>query len=1219
MVRAAVVVRSRLTRPGFEVVLLAVVAYLPFLLSAPGQVSADSKQALLLDPARFLAGAPYLWDSGFAAGTVTHQNIGFLWPIGPFFWLGDALGLPVWVTQRLWMGSLTFAAILGARWLLRSLGIGRAGALVGALLYAFSPYQLAYVSRMSVLLLPWAGLPWIIELTRRAARRGGWRHPALAALVVGSVSTINASAVLLVAPGPLLALAAHAARGRRPAREALGAGIRIAVLVVPLSAWWLAGLRVQGAYGLPVLQVTEHLSTVSAWSDPLDVLRGIGNWIFYGTDHLGYSIDQARSYVEDPWVLVASYAVPAMALTSAVVLRWRHRALAVALLLVGTVLAVGAWPYDDPSLYGRFFRAFGEDTTLGLALRNTPRAVPLLLVGGAMAVGAAITAIRAERPRRVLAVLAAIVVIAGAGPVWTTGYLTDRHSRPEEVPAHWREAIAQLDAADHETRILAVPGVNFAAHRWGHAVEPITPALTDRGFVAREVLPWGSAASATFLDALDRRIQLGILEPESVAPIARLFGVGDIVFRGDVDTDRFGLRGTDELWPTLLASPGLGEPATFGPAFGSETPDVAVLPVEHPLPIVRLAPRSGSVLLAGDADGMVDAAAAGLLDGRALVLLSGATDDARLDDALAAGADLVLTDTNRRRIQTWFYSIVDTRGPTEREGETLIEPSGYDARLDPLAAAGDDGRSVALQLGASADASASGGAERPESRAAAAVDGSVDTAWEIPAATAVGARWSVESDGPVALDGLVVTQLPSRDGGPRITSLRVAVGDDEPIAVELDASSRTPTGQSIPLTPTTAGRIEIEITGVDGPTADRRTDLVGLAEVASPIGTVDESVRLPVDLLARAGERSEQHGLDVVLTRLRRAPEAGRRDEEPSIDRTFSLPTARTFSLSGTARTPTIDGSNDLGRCRGDLLFVDGRPVDVRLDRRPDDAAVLDVELCAEAVHLAAGEHRITTEVGAGLRVDIDRLVLSSAPGGGPRDVGVRGRDAEDAPAVLTSVDSGRVDVTAEIETDGRAVWFVLGQSENDGWDIEVDGGSAGPRQLVDGYANGWLITPDGPGTVTVSVRWTPQRVVWAGLLVSALAAVACLVVIGGTQRAATRRAPVVPTDRPDLRAPFGTVVDGRARAGAATLSATLTGLSMAVVAGPLIGVGAAASAAVLALSRASWWLALVGISALLLGARVLERPTLAWGALALVLADVIARLVTRRWPGPPR
>ena len=107
------------------------------------------------------------------AGWVPHQHITYLWPSGPWFWLFDTLGVPDWIAHRLWLGTLFLVAGLGVRWAAGRLGIGPGGALVAALVYQLSPYVLPYVSRTSLMLLPWAGLGWIVALTVRAAGRGG--------------------------------------------------------------------------------------------------------------------------------------------------------------------------------------------------------------------------------------------------------------------------------------------------------------------------------------------------------------------------------------------------------------------------------------------------------------------------------------------------------------------------------------------------------------------------------------------------------------------------------------------------------------------------------------------------------------------------------------------------------------------------------------------------------------------------------------------------------------------------------------------------------------------------------------------------------------------------------------------------------------------------------------------------------------------------------------
>ena len=90
------------------------------------------------------------------------------------------------------------------------------------------------------------------------------------------------------------------------------------------------------------------------------------------------------------------------------------------------------------------------------------------------------------------------------------------------MPAYWTDAAAAWTPAARTPGCWRSPGSNFAAYRWGNAVDPILPGLIERGQLAREVLPQGSASSALLLDALDRRLQQGTLEPAALAPVARL-------------------------------------------------------------------------------------------------------------------------------------------------------------------------------------------------------------------------------------------------------------------------------------------------------------------------------------------------------------------------------------------------------------------------------------------------------------------------------------------------------------------------------------------------------------------------------------------------------------------------------------------------------------------------------------------------------------------------
>ncbi|MGQ0432045.1 MAG: alpha-(1-_3)-arabinofuranosyltransferase domain-containing protein, partial [Microthrixaceae bacterium] len=919
---------DRWRRPA-PLLAFAALCYLPLLATSPGKVLADTKSYLYLDPDRLLARAWSMWDPHVGLGTVTHQNIGFLWPMGPYYWAMEHLGAPDWVAQRLWLGSIVFLAGLGTRYLLRSFGWRGAGVAVGMCAYALTPYLLTISVRISAILLPFVALPWLLALTLRAIRAGGWRHPALFALVVGTAGTSNATSILLVGVGPALWVLWAAAVRDEPLGRIVAAVGRIATLTLVTNAWWIAGLSVQATNGLDVLRYTESVEVTAAASSAQEVLRGLGYWFFYGDDALGPWVGPSRPFQASPWLLVATFAVPVLALASGALARWRTRSFAVLLALVGLALAVGVYPYDDPPPFGRGLRAFLQ-SDVGMAMRSMPRAAPLVVLALSIMLAAGVHAVSRRVPKASHAIAGAVIalVVLSLPPVWQRTLVPDNLRRPESIPSYWSDAAAHLDATDDGTRVLEVPGADFAAYRWGTTVDPVTPGLTDRPIAARELVPMGSAAAANLLKAYDGRFQATLGEAPAVASIARLLRAGQILVRSDLRYEQYDSPRPGPFSTFVLGAPGLGPPTEFGrpvpnvasgPAAVIDEADltstptgrdpfpVTVLPVTGSLPIVTTKSAGAPVIVAGDGDGIVDAAAAGLIDGTELLRYSASLSTTELRDALDERAVLIVTDTNRRRAERWG-SIRFTNGYTEPAGSEPLRIDRSDARLPVFPNATDDARTIAIHRGGiTANATSYGGRNEylPEHRPAMAIDGDPSTAWRAGQDDPiVGERLELRAANPVTTSEL--TFLAPEDRVNRwITRVALRFDSGPALLVDLDERSRTGDGQTVDIGPRTFSRLSIEAVGDSAGQRARHGGLTstGFAEVSLADMRLDEAVRVPRDLLRRGGASSQDHALAVVLTRLRSAPtDAERLDEEPHLVRLIDLPTERSFTLGGTAR-----------------------------------------------------------------------------------------------------------------------------------------------------------------------------------------------------------------------------------------------------------------------------------------------------------------------------
>ena len=949
----ALVERLRRHQTAISVSVLALLAYVPALTAAPGRMPSDSKLYVYLNPGRFLADATTTLDPRQFAGWVPHQHIAYLWPTGPWFWLFETLGVPDWVAHRLWIGTLLSVAGLGVRWMTRVLGFAPLAALTAALVYQLSPYVLPYISRTSVLLLPFAGLGWIVGMTVLASLRGRWRYPAAIALVVLTVGAVNATALAMVVPAPVLWLVHAAWGGTITWRRAAGTALRTGVLCLGVSLWWIVMLVIQGRHGADVLAYSESLESVSFTSTSTEVTRGLGYWLFYVRDAYAATTTASIDHLASGRTILVGYLVLASGVLGLVVGRWQHRRFAALLFGAGIILGVGVHPIDDPSPAMSLLVGDGEGG-LALALRSSTRAVPVMLLGLALGTALLVSSIGTVRVPRVrvsprvvrlgtAAVIGAAAVVA-LPALRTGGFVDPALERDQDPPAAWLDAAAALDARPEGFRVLQVPGAEFGAFQWGYTVDQPLPALTERPLVTRDLLPLGSPAAMDLVFALDDRFQTDTIEPDAVAAVSRLLGVDTIWISGDVAYDRFRLARpevvTDELTSSAAIAAGLVDPEPYGepfvmasaipmvdnralgdPRIGVPIAPVTLVDVADPIPTVRV--KDDVVILAGSGDGIVDAAAAGVLDGTEAVLYDASIDR---DTPIVEPYRYVVTDSNRDRAHHWRSS-QDVTGFTESDDadSDVLRFESADQRLPVFASTDSDRQTVSIQDGpVTAEASSYGErfAYLPEHRPVMAVDGDPSTAWLVAdRAPAVGEFIELTVADAVSVDHVDLLQPPAGAGQRTITEVSIAVDDQVPVTHALDERSRGGDGQRIDLSAPEKGdrgggvlvRITITATTTPTPPIGEAIGGVGFAEIDVGLGATTEYIRPPIDVLGLSESATE---VDFVLTRLRTEPTDGWRDD----------PEARLARALEVSAPLTVDPT-----------------VTLRLDRRLDDRTLAEL------------------------------------------------------------------------------------------------------------------------------------------------------------------------------------------------------------------------------------------------------------------------------------
>jgi arabinofuranan 3-O-arabinosyltransferase len=727
---------------------LTLLSFAMAIVQAPGRTSFETKVNLHVDPTGFLSNVLSAWSPTGDLGHVqSGQYVGYLFPMGPWFAMGRLLGLPDWLVDRLWLGSILAIGAWGVVRLLDALlarGRGREHCLAG-FAYVFNPYVVTMSNQTTVNLVAYAALPWLLLIVHRGLRHPrDWWWPAAFALIVVSIGGgVNAATLAWLLVGPLLLVVYEATLGVRWG-AVRGFSARAIVASTGASLWWIGGVAIGGLYGSNFLPYVEQPGTIWQTTSVSEALRGMGYWVTYtGVPQASRALPvltSAPTMLFNRPVLVASLLVPALALAGFVwTRRLRYGPFFLALVLVGVGIVAAGFPEGTPLRAGLHF-VYNHFAPVRF-LRTSYKAEPLVMLGVAALFGIAWGEASRRLARRRLAPGVQIgvglaLLVVGAWPL-TTGKAVGLTSRG--VPAAWRQAATALDRElPPNSRALVLPGQLFSYYTWGGTVDPILPVLSSRPVAQRSITPFADLHATDLLWTVDRLVEQQRLYPGQLKPLLALMGVRAVVTGSDDDRLKSG-----SLDPTIaateLAAQGLRRsarrygPETKFPAPADETYPPMTLPEvrRYDLPssrgIVSVDPSGPPTIVDGSAEALAGLAAFGELPADNPIFYAGDLSGFELRGLTASGAQVVVSDTNRRRV--FVNSIVDQNlGPTVGAGDSF---SADAAVLDPFAARGANAQTAQVLTGARYIRApySPGFAQFPEHRPFAAFDGSPSTAW----------------------------------------------------------------------------------------------------------------------------------------------------------------------------------------------------------------------------------------------------------------------------------------------------------------------------------------------------------------------------------------------------------------------------------------------------------------------------------------------------------
>ncbi|SCF18260.1 arabinofuranan 3-O-arabinosyltransferase [Micromonospora chaiyaphumensis] len=886
----------------------------------PGLVVPDTKLDMALDPGGFLARATHLWTGDWQFGTLQNQAVGYFFPMGPFFLLGEAVGLPAWLVQRLWMAALLCVALTGVVRLARALDLGGPGSrLVAGAVFALSPRALSLVGTVSLELLPYCVAPWVLlPLVKGAAGGSRRRAAALSGLAVVCMGGANGAAVACaVLPAFLYVVT------RAPGRRRIRLLAWWTVAMVAATFWWLVPLLLLQRYGFPFLPYTESAAVTTGVTSLPSAVRGSTHWVGYlAVDGVPWW-RAGWALVTTPWMIVLTGLIACVGLAGLARRDLPERRF----LLVGALVGLLALTAGNLSTGGAAFASTVREVLDGplAALRNLHKfdvvlRLPLALAAAHMldTVGRIALIRRFTRPtnmapRRVALGVSAAALLAVTSGAGTAGLAAGGGFAA--LPEHWRQATGWLDRHAGEGTTLLVPGSNFAEYNWGRPLdEPVQP-LLDSPWAVRSLVPAGSAGNARLLSAIDERLASGTASPGLADVLGRL-GVRYLLVRNDLRQPVGGIAWPVLVHRTLDSASGLFRVAAFGPTVGAKPdlggawdyglhepyPAVEIYEVNRPTPRATLADAAQPLTLVGAPETLLDLSDAGVLGDRP-VILDG-------DPPAVTDGGTVLTDSLRDR-EVDFGTV---RGNTSRtltaDDPTQLARLEHDV-LDPawtssITSSAYAGVADIRASSSAADVTGPAGLRDPSATPFAAVDGDTGTSWLSDGARKPVGQWvEVRFAKEIEADSVELQVVDDEVIGAPVTSVRVSTAGGSYVHLVVGAGR---SAMRLPLPRGRSGWLRVSIDGVAG--ADVPGRRAGIRELRVAGVNPERYLQLPAvpdaaapEVVALARKAVDRPACAVAGDHYLCAPDLIRQGEETGlVPRRFDLPAAVTPRLTGLAR-----------------------------------------------------------------------------------------------------------------------------------------------------------------------------------------------------------------------------------------------------------------------------------------------------------------------------
>ena len=562
----------------FSIFILLILAVIPTLYYEKDLII-GSQVEINLDPIDVLSRRFYQWESRVALGHDIGYSRGDVFPYVLFYSILYSLNIPTYLIGRAWLIYLLFYSGYSMYELISTVitNSKEDTKLISSAMYMLNLYVIITVHGSSEFLMYYGALPLMLSLYIKYLNNNK-KYDLFSLIILAFIAStmsgtnpplviINFMVLILYGIYNVTVIKAISIK------KALKLNILFFLLYSLINLYWIIPLIRFSIFAWKEPIFSEIPSFLNSESSYFEVFRLLGYWGFYsGYTYSGQFVRYVPfsvHYINNILLIGTTFYIPLISLCSLLIKsKNKYKLFFTLLLIVCIPMAVGLYPPQNPSFFGKLYKWAYNNIPYFNIFRNQYKFIMPIALSYSVLTGLLMNDIHyfnktsfQNKLGKMIKLVTIIIILINSWPL-TLGYEFEQKARISEIPEYWHDLKEWSINLPNEKRFLILPEQYGEVYYWGHTIGHLTAVMLQQPQIYKGM---GASGYNRFTTQVIDSVY-DVIKTNSTKQLSNylgLFNIGYILQRNDVNWEVYDVQTPKEIEDTLANRQGITLNATF--------------------------------------------------------------------------------------------------------------------------------------------------------------------------------------------------------------------------------------------------------------------------------------------------------------------------------------------------------------------------------------------------------------------------------------------------------------------------------------------------------------------------------------------------------------------------------------------------------------------------------------------------------------------------------